>query len=341
MARGEQIERQWRLLRTLQTRGEGIPLARLAQDFGVSERTIQRDFELLQELGFPVEFDEDDYGKRFWRVPHDLFRTGPLVLSVTEAVSLHLAERLFGPLAGTHFAEGLDTILDKIRSLLPARALEHFADLDDTLLVRPFAATDFTKHKQHLQTIHRAIQESRTVEVEYHSLWRDKTYITRYDPYGVVLHLDDLFLVGRSHRADAVRIFKVSRIRSTAPTDATFTRPDDFDLATFFRSSFGIFQAEREPIEIAVQFRGLAAAVVEERIWHDSQRLEWLPAEPNLFDQRPAGSDTLVATFKLAEVIEFKRWLKGFGDQAVVLRPDWLRDEMQAELLAAARQYDG
>jgi len=53
MPQGEQIQRQWNLLRALQTRGEGIPLAQLAQDFEVSPRTIQRDLELLQELGFP------------------------------------------------------------------------------------------------------------------------------------------------------------------------------------------------------------------------------------------------------------------------------------------------
>lgn len=76
-------------------------------------------------------------------------------------------------------------------------------------------------------------------------------------------------------------------------------------------------------------------------LWHDSQRLEWLPAEANLFDDEPAKEGSLVATFKLAEVIEFKRWLKGFGDKAVVLRPDWLRKEMHEELLAAAERYEG
>ena len=38
-------------------------------------------------------------------------------------------------------------------------------------------------------------------------------------------------------------------------------------------------------------------------------------------------------------MVEFKQWIKGFGDQAEVLRPDWLRDEMKTELLAAARRY--
>lgn len=63
MARGEQILRQWNLLRTLQTRGQGLPLRELAAESGVTERTVQRDFEVLQELGFPIDYQEDEIGR--------------------------------------------------------------------------------------------------------------------------------------------------------------------------------------------------------------------------------------------------------------------------------------
>ena len=86
MARGELILRQWNLLKMLQTRGEGITLRDIAGDLDVSERTIQRDFEVLQELGFPIDFEEDEGGKRFWHLPADFFRSGALVLGITEAV---------------------------------------------------------------------------------------------------------------------------------------------------------------------------------------------------------------------------------------------------------------
>ncbi|MBU1694777.1 MAG: helix-turn-helix domain-containing protein, partial [Verrucomicrobia bacterium] len=63
MSRGDQLQRQWNLLRTLQTRGEGIPLQDLARELEVVERTIQRDLELLQKLGFPIEHEDDEIGK--------------------------------------------------------------------------------------------------------------------------------------------------------------------------------------------------------------------------------------------------------------------------------------
>jgi len=339
MARGELILRQWNLLKMLQTRGEGIPLRDLADEFGVSERTVQRDFEVLQELGFPIEHEDDEYGKRFWRMPHDFFRTGPLVLSLTEAVSLHLAERLFTPLAGTHFAEGLESVMDKIRNLVPQRALDYFSGLNETIYVRRTATTEYATYSGTIRLLADAARTEHTVEITYRSLWRGEEYATRCDPYGLVYYEGDLFLVGQSHRANAIRLFKVTRISQVAETTDAFERPEDFSLEEHFRSTFGITQTGGEPVEIQVRFTGPVAALVEERVWHESQKLSWLPAEETLFEEAPDEPEALIATFRLADTVEFKRWIKGFGDRAEVLKPDWLRGEMHEELLTAASQY--
>ncbi len=340
MARGELIQRQWNLLKVLQTRGEGIPLRDLAEEFGVSERTVQRDFEVLQELGFPIEHEGDECGKRFWRMPHDFFQAGPLVVSLTEAVSLHLAERLFRPLAGTHFAEGLNAMLDKIRSLVPTKGLDYFAELDETIHVRRVGLTDYSTYAGTIHTLAVAARTERSVRLTYRSLWRGEEYTTLCDPYGLVYYEGDLFLVGHSHRAEAIRLFKVTRITEVDETPHTFERPLGFSLERHFHDCFGITQTGGEPVEVVVKFTGPVAALVEERIWHESQHLAWLLAEDTLFDEAPDEPESLIATFRLADTVEFKRWIKGFGDRAELLKPDWLRGEMHEELLAAARRYD-
>ncbi len=339
MARGEQITRHWNLLRMLQTRGEGLTLRDLTEEFGVRDRTIQRDIEILQELGFPVEHEEGDFGRRYWRMPHDFFKTGPLVLSLTEAISLHLAESFFVPLSGTHFAEGLRTILEKVRSQIPTKALDYFRELDETLHVRRGGITDYSAQAETIRVLSDAAHSKRSVEVTYRAVWRGAEYTTLFDPYGLVYYEGDLFLVGRSHRADAVRIFKVTRIAAAAATDQPFERPAEFSLDEHFRASFGIFQPSGEPVEVVVRFRGPVAALVEERVWHESQKLEWLPGEETLFESQSGEPEALLASFRLANLIEFKRWLKGYGDMAEVLKPESLRSEMREELLAAAKCY--
>lgn len=130
----------------------------------------------------------------------------------------------------------------------------------------------------------------------------------------------------------------MSRILGVQTTRDHFVRPENFDLKALFHNSFGIVQSNKPPITISVRFCGPAAGVVEERIWHDSQRLQWLPSDRTLFDSTD-NRDALIATFELSELVEFKRWLKGFGDQAVVLSPDWLRTGIRDELLHAANLY--
>ena len=339
MARGDQIQRQWLLLQSLQARGAGAPLRELASELDVTERTIQRDFEMLQELGFPIDFEENEHGKRFWRMPHDFFRTGPLVLSLTEAISLHLARDFLAPLSGTLFADGLQSLLTKIHNLLPEPAMDHFRDLDRTVHVRRIGQTNYAEHAGTIALLTEAARERRTVEIRYRSVWRPDEYLTRYDMYGLVYFDGDLFAVGRSHRAAAVRVFKITRIADAALTNDSFAVPASFSLEQHFRSSFGIVRSSGAPVEVVVKFTGPATALVEERVWHDSQRLEWLPAEHTLFQDSDDEPEALIATFRLSNLVELKRWLKGFGEHAEVLRPSSLRREMADELLAAARKH--
>lgn len=339
MARGEQILRQWNLLKTLQTRGIGMPLRDLAEEFEVSERTIQRDFEMLQELGFPIDHEDDEVGKRYWKLPNDFFRSGPLVLSFTEAISLHLAEKLTHPLAGSHLDEGMRSIFEKIRSIIPSRAMKYFAELDETIYIRQSGVTDYSAHGQIISKLVDAARSQHTVEVDYKSLWKGESYSTGFDPYGLVYFEGDLFVVGMSHHAEDVRVFKVIRIQHVEPTAQSFNRPENFRMEDRFRSTFGIFQKKGKAVEISVKFTGAVAQLIEERVWHETQRLNWLPPEATLFDRQPEDPDILVATFRLTDLIEFKRWIKGYGVHAEILKPAWLRKEMRDELTRAARLY--
>ena len=84
---------------------------------------------------------------------------------------------------------------------------------------------------------------------------------------------------------------------------------------------------------------GPAAALVEERGWHETQQIEWLNADNTLFEELPGEHAELIATFRLSDLVEFKRWLLGFGAAAEVLRPDSLRRELRDELSRAADRY--
>ena len=60
------LERQWIIIQTLSARRYGVTVRELADDLGVSQKTIRRDLKLLAELGFPIKPREGAHGRNHW-----------------------------------------------------------------------------------------------------------------------------------------------------------------------------------------------------------------------------------------------------------------------------------
>ncbi len=48
------LRRQWNLLRALASRRLGLSIREMADEMGVTRRTIRRDLEVFRSVGFPV-----------------------------------------------------------------------------------------------------------------------------------------------------------------------------------------------------------------------------------------------------------------------------------------------
>lgn len=326
MGRGESITRQWEILKTLQQHRVGVSLRELADRVGYGARTIQRDIRVLRNVGFPIEHTDDEFGKRFWRMPSGFIEREGLLLSMTEALSLYFARQLLAPFQGALLAEGFDSVIDKIIAQLPASALRHFRELQGAVLVRSAGATDYRKHRKTVEALSEAIRSARVVELTYRAVWRGERYTTAVHPYGLVYFEGELYLVGYSERALAIRVFKITRVIEVATTPVRFRRPRDFSLEAHFHGSFGIVQPGATT-DVVVEFDPPIAPLIEERVWHPSQKLR-------------AGRDgRLVATYRLGGTVEFVRWIMGFGPQAHVVAPASLRQHLRDTLRAAADRY--
>lgn len=66
MARGNQIARQWTIIKILDTRPRGVTIADLTRELNCHPRTIYRDLDDLQNAGFPIYSDLVD-GVGYWQ----------------------------------------------------------------------------------------------------------------------------------------------------------------------------------------------------------------------------------------------------------------------------------
>lgn len=336
MSRGEPLIRQWNLLRALQANHFGLCADELAQRIECTKRTVQRDLSVLQDVGFPIYYEDRDFGKRFWRLSSKAMEGEKLMLSVTEMLSLFLSQQLLAPLAGTQFGDGLATAIEKIKALLPTKALGYFSDLNGMLLVKSIAQHDYSAQDKEIRIINQALAGGKVLQVQYHSASQDRVIDTLFHPYGLVFFGTNLYCIGFMAEYDEIRTLKVSRFHGVELTSRTFERPANFSLSAHLQGGFGIFSAGT-PQTIKVRFTGWAATNVHEHQWHPSQKIA-RDCQDTLHNGNP-DDDCIIATFELSDTREFKRWLLGFGRHAVVLSPKALATDLKAEFRATCDAY--
>ena len=98
MADSVQLLRQWTVLRTLAARRHGATLRELADESGVSEKTITRDLNLLRRLAFPISERVSDHGRKHW-VMTDAGGLPSLSFTLEEAAALYLGRQCLERLA--------------------------------------------------------------------------------------------------------------------------------------------------------------------------------------------------------------------------------------------------
>jgi len=325
MARGEPLFRQWELLKTLQARRFGIDTDELAKRLDCNKRTVQRDLNVLQAI-FPIQFEPRDFGKKFWKLASHFIESEKLQLTMMEMLSLYLSQQLLAPLAGTPFGDGLATALQKIKVVLPTRALVYFADLDDAFLIKSLGQEDYSGKSKEIAILNDAILHERVLKITYRSASQGRELTTAYHPYGMVLLSSSLYCIGWLEEYEEVRTLKVSRLKGVQRTERTFEKPATFSLAKHTHGAFGVFGPGKVQT-IRARFTGWAATNVREHRWHASQK--------TLKDD----GEAVVTEFELSNTIEFKRWLLGFGRHAVVLKPKKLAAAVGEELAAARELY--
>jgi proteasome accessory factor B len=321
--RNAEVVRQWKILKTIEA-GRWTSSAALAAEHGVTERTIRRDIEALQEAGFPL-YDDRQEGKRVWRLVEGYRQRLTQSFTLAELSALYFSRHMLSFLGGAPFAQDLESVFAKIREALPARSLPYLARIQDLFSARPDPWKDYSKKQDVIAGLIDAVLHQRQARIAYYSFTSRKTKDYTLDPYRLVYYRGGLYLYARAHEYGEVRTFAVERIERMEILDEGFEIPADFNVSEYARGAFGISGGRPETVELV--FSPEMAGYIRERVWHESQRLA----------DGPDGSVSL--TMEVAPLWELKAWIKGFVPHVTVVRPQALRAEIAADLEAARKAF--
>ena len=322
--RGDQLSRQWRILRQIETRRRGLTAAEIAKENQVSLRTAYRDLDDLQQAGFPLYTETGPKGRQ-WKFVES-YRFGvPEPFTFTELMSLHMSRDLFKVFKGTVFFNSLTSAFQKVQVTLPQSALAYLDRIESTFQmgVRPYK--DYHRFRDIISKVNQAAVECRRIEILYLPLKRKIETHRKIDPYGVRFFEGTLYIIGFCHLRKKMRTFVVDRIKLLQLTDETFPRPADFDLEKYTRHSFKVSSGPLQTVIIRISPSW--ARYVGEKIWHESQSI------------RKMADKSLEMTFQVAGLDEIKQWILSLGAEATVIEPPDLKVLIKQDIEKMRKQY--
>jgi proteasome accessory factor C len=294
---------------------DGVEVAALARMLGADRDELLADLDLLSQVG-PPDGDPGEYllvsvedGRVFVDLAHRLTR--PLRLTPAEGCSLLLGIRAMRESGIAPFDASMQSAERKLLGALgrDAREAENLATT--TVVAEPDRVV-----AQFLRELVTATRKSRRVDIEYVSASRHQAERRKVDPYGLVHHAGEWYLVGHCHKRGDVRTFRIDRVASLTVLAEAFQPPAEFDLEAYRREQ--LYVPSADAVTVRIHLEPLAVTRIG---------ANWPVGEVTVADD---GSAELLIDCEGYEWVT--GWVLGLGRHAWILGPPEARAAMRERL---------
>jgi predicted DNA-binding transcriptional regulator YafY len=307
------------VIRILEAR-YGATVDELAEECGVTRRTVYRDLDAIRDAGYPLISEPEADGRVLYSFMTGFKKLPPITFSLEELMTLYLCRGQLGFLQGTPFQDDLDAIFGRIHSSLPPRSVAHLERIAEAASPKFQGQRDYAVKKELLKELRRALLYQYQIDLSYTPARRDtETY--RFDPYTLLFYGGALYLGGYAHNRKALRLFLVDRIEQLTVRDDRFEIPEDYSAGDLTGSAFGLI--DEEQFMIKVRFGPEIGHLIRERTWHPSQEMV------------EDGDGSLILTFEASGEKEILAWLYSYLPYVQILEPEELREKFLENLQKA------
>jgi predicted DNA-binding transcriptional regulator YafY len=219
------------LLELLQDRGL-VTVDELARRLEVDPRSVRRYATALREMGIAVESVRGPFGGYRLTAGH---RQPPLMLSDDEAVAIAVVLTTAARPSAAGEPSPTDRALLKLNRLLPPvlrQRVHTLAAATDVIDTRRSSSPG--PDPESTLTLAAAVRAGHRVRIE-HRRPDARTLVREVDPYGLVVHGRNWYLVGHDHLRGEVRTFRLDRITGVAELAERCAPPSGFDPVAHVR----------------------------------------------------------------------------------------------------------
>jgi predicted DNA-binding transcriptional regulator YafY len=225
-------ERRLKLMLMLQQPGEKLTVEQIAEKFGVSRRTIFRDFNALQEINVPVTWDKyAGYGMmKGYKIP-------PLMFTSKELATVMVGLNFVKSQIDNGLVEDAEGVELKIKNVLPLELSDFMSSLSSRTIVDPYQKYGAIKRDGgDWYLLSSAISQEQRVEFKYASA-KGEVKTRKVDPYILVFFEDHWNMIGKSHLRGDVRNFRLERMSEVRILEEKIIKKEKIDIeGLIFRS---------------------------------------------------------------------------------------------------------
>lgn len=320
----DKLNRLFKLHKLLRNRKQPVPLTRIREELGCSERTARRDIaELRDELRAPIDYDRARNGFHYTGPERDSFELPGLWFSPEELYALLTSYQLLDTLQPGLFAPHIAPIRDRLKALLAHRAAGA-PELGRRIRILQMAARP--SDLDVFRTLATAVLERKQLRLLYHGRARDETTERTVSPQRLAYYRSNWYLDTWCHLRKGFRHFAIDRLHPIAILDASAREFPDAELDQHFASAYGIF-AGVPTATAMLRFTPSAARWVADEQWHPEQESTVLSD----------GGYELKVPYSRSE--ELVMDILKYGAEVEVIGPAGLREQVATALAEAAKRY--
>ncbi|MBO6572612.1 MAG: YafY family transcriptional regulator [Balneola sp.] len=284
-----------------------------ADYFGVSKRTIFRDFNALQEINVPITWDKySGYGV----MPG--FKIPPLMFSSHELATIIVGLNFVKSQIDARLVEDAKGVEVKIKNVLPDELKDFMTSLQKKTVVDPYLKFGSEKKEGgNWYKISSAISQKKRIQFLYTAKSGEKK-IRKVDPYLLVFYQDHWNMIGFSHLRGDFRNFILDRVREIEILEEDFVEKKEMSIEDLiFR-----FDGDQHKVEVLLDKEGYKRFKAN------------LPTKNfKILEEKP---EKIKVSFEIENLEFINVWLLQFGKQVKILAPQELiskREKLLKEML--------
>ncbi|HDL01898.1 MAG TPA: YafY family transcriptional regulator [candidate division Zixibacteria bacterium] len=290
------------ILNLLRTR-KNMNADKLAEECGVTERSIYRDIISLSEMNIPIYYENG------YKLASDNFLP-PLNFSIEEYQLLKTALESSPLIKTDKYSKIYKSLIVKIDSCLSDNVQKEKKYSPLTTRIEIKDSIDDEHSIQFYELIEKAISTQKIISLKYVSIKSGESQ-REVNPYFIIFRGSAFYFVGYCHLKKEYRTFRMNRIIDVSITDKDFIKSDDISAESYFEGSWSVFSGK--PVDVVALFSGDAAKVILSSVHHQNEQKE----------QLENGFVKYSVTTKGLE--EIQRWLLRFGAEVEIVTPQELR----------------